>query len=322
MSEPFLSFEGVRVVGGYRWIEATRRRDTPPGTPPEWFLTDQPSARPGRPYELFHDAPAAFQEFGATPLDRDGILSFAERYGNLGGPHAPELLDVPGLHAVWGVSWARWQGEIKAMRLAAALWGAIQATREGDTDALRSIIRWTQPQRVEYFSPAVDDLPAGTVQKVIASRSPDMYPERLAWLRPGDLLAPALQELQRDVNLRLDEETATRLQWDDNHAGLRVQLVPRGLLGGVWLQLAHAIAANQVFRRCAQCGTWFAVHPGGRDTGRTSRQFCSESCRGRAYRGRIAEARRLAAQGATPEAIAGAVGSEAATVRGWLADSR
>jgi len=320
MSDPFLSFEGVRAVGGYRWFETTRRRDTSPGTPPEWFLIDQPSARPSRSYELFHDAPAAFQAFGATPLDRDGILSFAERYGNLSGRHTLELLDAPGMHAVWGVSWEQWQQEIKAMRLATAAWSAIQATREGDTDALRSIIRWTRPDRVEYFSPAIDDLPAGMVQKVIAA--PDMYPERLAWLRPGDLLAPALQELHRDVNLRLDLETATRLEWHDNHAGLRVQLVPRGLHGGLWLQLAHAIAANQVFRRCAQCGTWFAVHPGGRDTGRTSRQFCSESCRGRAYRGRIAEARRLATQGATPEAIAGALGSEAETVRGWLAAGR
>lgn len=319
MSESFLSFEGVRAVGGYRWIEA-RRRDAPAGTPPEWFLIDQPSARPGRPYELFHDAPAVFQEFGATPLDRDGILSFAERYGNLGGRYNPEVLDVPGLHAVWGVSWERWQQDIKAMRQAVALWGAIQATREGDTDALRSIIRWTGPERVEYFSPPVDDLPAGTAQKVIASSV--IYPERLRWLRPGDLLAPALQQLQRDVNLYLDQGAAAQLAWDERRADLRIRLTPDGLHSALWMQLAHAIAANQVFRRCAQCGTWFAVHPGGRDTGRTSRQFCSEACRGRAYRGRIAEARKLAVQGETPEAIAGALGSDAATVRGWLAAGR
>lgn len=319
MSDPFLSFEGVRAVGGYQWVE-THRLNEPPGTPREWFLTDQPSTRPGQPYELFHDAPAAFQEFGATPLDRDGILSFAERYGNLGGRSNQASLDMPGMHPVWGVSWEQWQSEIKAMRLAVALWGAIQATREGDTNALRSIIRWPEKDRVEFSSPAADDLSAGTVQKVIAS--PVIYPERLAWLRPGDLLAPALQEIQRAVNLRLDWGTATQLAWDERRADLRIRLVPDGLHSALWMQLAHAITANKVFRRCAQCGTWFAVHPGGRDTGRTSRQFCSESCRGRAYRGRIADARRLAAQGATPEAIAGALGSEAETVRGWLAAGR
>jgi DNA-binding NarL/FixJ family response regulator len=51
---------------------------------------------------------------------------------------------------------------------------------------------------------------------------------------------------------------------------------------------------------------------------RTSRLFCSESCRARAYRERKEKAVQLAAEGKTPKEIAAELDSDVKTVKGWI----
>lgn len=66
-----------------------------------------------------------------------------------------------------------------------------------------------------------------------------------------------------------------------------VLIEPDNLLSAMWLQFAIAIEEGKQYRRCKYCRTWFGIHPG---TSRSDRQYCSDSCRYKAYRERKARA--------------------------------
>jgi hypothetical protein len=54
---------------------------------------------------------------------------------------------------------------------------------------------------------------------------------------------------------------------------LRLRVAPRNLLGGLWLQLAQALAGGARIRECQHCGCWFETGPG---TGRRlDAMYCS-----------------------------------------------
>jgi hypothetical protein len=94
-----------------------------------------------------------------------------------------------------------------------------------------------------------------------------------------------------------------------------LQVMPKNLLGALWLQLAEAIGGGKKFRQCDTCGGWFEVAP---RHNRADRQFCTDACRSRAYRGRQDRARQLAAEGRRLPAIAKELGSDVKTVRKWV----
>ena len=96
---------------------------------------------------------------------------------------------------------------------------------------------------------------------------------------------------------------------------LALHIVPSSLLGALWLQFALAIGGEKKYRECATCGMWLELS---RAAFRTSRHYCSEGCRSRAYRGRMEAARKLALAGKTAKEIAEKLGSDVKTVRGWL----
>ena len=100
-------------------------------------------------------------------------------------------------------------------------------------------------------------------------------------------------------------------------SGFALDYLPRNLLGALWLQLALAICENKDFRQCAACGKWFELSP---TEHRTSRRYCSEACRSRAYRDRKVQATRMAAAGRSPEEIAETLKTKATTVKRWLSE--
>jgi hypothetical protein len=102
-------------------------------------------------------------------------------------------------------------------------------------------------------------------------------------------------------------------------SGGRVHLLPRNLLGAMWLQLADAVAENKELRRCesSTCERKWFVTPDPYGP-RADATFCSDPCRHKAYRERKAKARALATRGATPREIAKQVNTEIDTVRGWI----
>src|SRR5206468_8187324 len=105
---------------------------------------------------------------------------------------------------------------------------------------------------------------------------------------------PALMHVQESVNGRLGAMASPGLRWDAESGRMALELVPRGLLGALWLQFALAVGGNKEFRQCGQCNTWFELSP---ETSRTNRLFCSGACRTRAHRLRQEQARAMRRQG-------------------------
>ncbi len=127
----------------------------------------------------------------------------------------------------------------------------------------------------------------------------------------------SMRELQEVVDQQLNEvRIVARFEITQRPACQpALHIVPSTLGGAMWLQFAQAIAGNRQLRQCKVCDRWFALSP---EIARTSKYYCSEACRSRAYRARKERARQLAADGKTPKKIAKELGCKLATIEEWL----
>lgn len=92
--------------------------------------------------------------------------------------------------------------------------------------------------------------------------------------------------LQERINARLEVLVRPRLLRDaDASDQLRFHLVPRTLLGAIWLQLARAIDGDKQFPACDECGRPFEVSRERHIGKKKSAKFCSGACRQRHWRG-------------------------------------
>ena len=151
---------------------------------------------------------------------------------------------------------------------------------------------------------------------MIASNS--SHREMLARFRTGDVLLPAKAYLGAQLDAFLFDavrEVPHAMSWDARREHPVLSYCCLTLMSAVWLQFAIVVNENLSYRRCRDCGTWFEVAP---RAARASRQFCSTSCRSKAYRDRQDSARRLYTAGETFEAIAEVLESDVATVRKWI----
>ncbi len=92
---------------------------------------------------------------------------------------------------------------------------------------------------------------------------------------------------------RQDTLTDRTSDWDaSNQAQYRLfrRARPATLLEAMWVQFGQAIEYNKSFCQCRQCGTWFDRTP---KAARVDKVFCTEACKAKAYRKRLA-AQRLA----------------------------
>lgn len=245
-----------------------------------------------RDYAPFRDEPALFRTFADLPGAPEAIISFADRFGLLGGSTARRFL-VPDSDEIGiGEPIEAWQDEIGAVRRVVQTWD-----RARESDSHRP--RWRSPEKV----PKV--YRSGLCQNVAA-----VLHER--W-RPD-----VLPNVQRAINAKLSAETGARMLWDREEGRLRLHLRPASLLGALWLQLAQAIDGNADYRRCRVCAAWFELRP---DRARTNRAYCSDACRFKAYRRRQARARELRAAGRDLEDIARELDSDIVTIRKWTGGS-
>ena len=60
----------------------------------------------------------------------------------------------------------------------------------------------------------------------------------------------------------------------DGRPSLRI--LPRSLIGAMWLQFAQHVSSGLKVKICSQCANWFEV---GGDARRIDAQFCSDACR-------------------------------------------
>jgi hypothetical protein len=130
-----------------------------------------------------------------------------------------------------------------------------------------------------------------------------------------DFLQTAAWMLQFPINKRLREETNVTLVYSHEEGRQRMYILPKNLIGAMWLQFAQAVDGNTTFRRCAHCGTWFEISP---NSGfRTNRAYCTDPCKSKAYRKRK-EALRLHDEGIPVGKIASKLDADIKTIEGWL----
>jgi hypothetical protein len=345
-------FEFVWTVPdeGFRWTEArVLGNDRKPSVATnrsriddltQSVLTD--GLTPGSGYFMKRYPPlkmytGLFRTFAQLPIEDQGaILKFANEFGNLGVgvPLNLAAADDPNrLLGVWGETHAEWMRQIDAMHQALAIWDMF---RVRDEAGLRHFIRWQDAQFSE------DGRTPTRAEGWVYSRYRGNPNSKASLRRPllsswwtsqliqpvqdlftkTDVFMPALFLVQRWVNQQLEHHVSPRLLY---HLDLRkevVRIVPKNLLGAMWLQLAEAIDGRKDYRTCKECGRWFEISSRQSEHRTARRLFCTEPCKSRDYRRRKDRALELKAKGESLKDIAKDVGTEIATVKRWLTNRK
>jgi hypothetical protein len=237
------------------------------------------------------DHTGLFRNFASIAPSPEGILAFANQYGNL-------ILNCPIL---------AWQEESLAMQRAVRVWDLL---RPDDFTTLKHYFQWQQVTGEWY-----EQLPMQQARSVfyefclykrilildshpeaVAVRPP-RYPirrakEPIAWrwlpLKKSDAMIEKIDAavaakayLQQVINDRSEKHVESRLVWSEAKTLVRI-LVPRSLLGAIWLQFEKSIMGNKEYRACGGpgCSKVFEIAPG---INRTDKHYCSDLCRVKAH---------------------------------------
>ncbi len=315
---------------GYRWIEAQllingtfekrKRRLLSPGRPPSW-----------RTYHPLREAPALFRAFADVSPSESGVLAFADQYGSLG---LDSDLGIDGDGSVThsrGELLADWKREIIGMKHTLRIWDAVRS------EATDDLARWFHLKREQMFSSILykpdEGWPLGVEhlvpQYVEDERSRFRFLPIGSAIHRGDPntsgveipehpVAMALAYLRDSLNARIQKHVGVSLEAAADRTRLTpldLYMIPKNLLGAMWLQLALAVEGDLRYQRCPQCKTWFKVPS---KANRPSTTFCSPKCRVQAFRGRQAQARAMAARRVPLAKIADQLGSKVSVVRAWV----
>jgi hypothetical protein len=301
----------------------------------QWVLAPGPAA--GSPFARAETNPlvthnALYRTFARLSPNRDGVIQFANEHGNLGLPR-PVPLPAPATPGRPPLAWVEilpdWQREIDEFRRAVEVWDML---RDGDAAGLSRLIRWRSGDEP-------DRLPMGPEEGWFYENGPepgafvgsdaaggDQPPHRWVAKRiqvepglcqPGDPLTPGLLLLGGWINEHLKIHTSPRVRLDRAVGKLVLRIVPKNLLGAMWLQFAHSIDGNKEHRSCKECGNWFEISS--EDDGRTARKtFCSDPCKSRDYRRRKERAGALRSEGKSVQQIAKELDTDLTTVKKWV----
>ena len=227
------------------------------------------------------DHSGLFRNFAETEPTLEGIVDFARRYGLLEDLDDTDTwlgdLRVPKLHGgapVHGEQFLMWQGAILSMAEGLRLWDLAIAR---DTQGLHRYLRWNDGL-LAFWSEA-----GHTGEGFMVLYNARTAEGPIAW-DESDLLGPARYVAAGIVNRGLEERATPGLVTDSATLRQHLALVPRDLLGALWLQFANAIEAEPEYRKCEHCGTWFEVGPGAASR---ARRFCSNRCRVAASRRKL-----------------------------------
>lgn len=288
MSGDFTVFEWRVPRDGFTWslahplvghrVQKERGRFLAPGFTMHW-----------QPTFPLRDAPALFRVFAETEPTEAQVLRFANAYGALGIEEDLMLADGKGSR---GERLRIWVQGIAHMRHAVRVWDALCQKATADLQRWFTLAPPFSGVSNLRYTPD-EPWPAGVLQSGLqfiegelvgiarflsgAAGDPTHMPI------PRDAPGLALAWLRSIINGRLEQHTSARMLYVDSPSGLGTHIVPRNLLGALWLQFALAIEGHRAYRRCAACQSWFEVSTA--QTGkRADAKFCSARCRVRAYR--------------------------------------
>lgn len=212
------------------------------------------------------DHPTLFLTFSKTEQTKEGILTFASKYGFLKG-----LQNYPRYHKT--IEGAKknsdaerindhelvddWIKAIRAMNRVIELWLNL------DTESQKNV-RWEGYDKVYY------DVP-NNEPHLIASK--EVNPELLESLRPGDHIGPGQQHLMMRINFHIKDAYPIMMIIDNK---MQPCIQPSNLLNGMWYQFADAVAENRKYKACEYCGAYFELGVG---KAPLTKKYCSDKCR-------------------------------------------
>ena len=255
---------------------------------------------------------ALFRRFTRLDATEQQIVDFASTHGRLSSVHWLGIFTSPdGRHTSGtGDRLADWQFQILWLRHWVTIWDLADKPKQLG-EYLDALPRGRDPEVPEqfvqpYWSRADSrDLARSVAGDKISDRDLARNAKRHVCLAISEQLrdAPDLTEVK--LELRYSDEAGS--------GAFRVASLE--LQTALWLQFATAVTENKQFRSCPQCGTPFEVTP---ELNRTSRVFCKETCKLKAFRLRKREALRLHQKERTLKQIADVLETEVSKVRGWI----
>lgn len=311
------SFTWNIVETGFGWVQARVMEDnTGLAEKPEWVLASGSAIGHTimtiRPYAPLTEFPGLYRTFAEVPFaDRNAILAFANKYGDLGIGRYVVPADPPPpagpMPLMGGEKHKDWAQAIERMRQAVMIWDWFMGR---DTANLARYIRWSDAEYEEdgrtpkkaagWYYDSQPHLPRSQV--AAPYRTYEVIQPVLDLFKPRDVLTPASFLVQRWINDQLTEHAAPHLVYHVDYGKRVIQIAPDSLLTAMWLQFARAIEGNKEFRACKECGRWIEVSHRQADGRTKRREFCSDACKSKDYRKRrdIA-AKEAAAKPATPK---------------------
>lgn len=300
-------------------------------------------------YEPTRLYPGLFRTFAALLEEADArsaaktrqkVLDFANTYGCLGIAERLPLeiaQDVPAdTHAESVELW--WQNILQLKDILALS----DALKEGTIAALKpylTVYTCKKPEAGAQWEPhqvrSAQD--ASALTDTLRSQRADWhcsvktahgtsayYPQDFGEVVASAMRKAAWQHVAKEINYKIavspDEHPYAQIQLTcrpDDADRPRFRIVAKHLAGALWMQLARYVDGDKDYVQCVVCEKWLEISLD--EAGfRTSRLYCSDACRSKAYRARQGQAHRLAHEGLSLAVIAHTLETSAETVQGWL----
>jgi hypothetical protein len=302
---------------GYRWVETPVHKGVEgqaslldagkEKTAPQWGLTDEPSSVAYTHYQPLESETGLYRRFiEIDPLDRDSILAFAHQYGMLGLSLLAADRTLGGGKLTYVETEETWKREIRQMQHTVSVGDMF---RDKNVSGLSQVLHELGPGRWQYK-------PVHDGQERIENIAPvdDLFV-------PGNIIIPAGFLVQRWINQKLASSSSPQVLYDVAAGRRVIRIMPRSLIGAMWLQLAQTIDGSRYHKPCKECSRWFEVST--ESTGkRINREFCSDACKSKNYRRRKAEALELKAQGASIASIAKKLDTDQQTIKSWVSTKK
>jgi hypothetical protein len=263
---------------------------TPEETPSTIYPVQRERVRSYRPLKEYT---GLFLDFADLDLSTEAILDFAGSYGLL---HESWDEEDRQLYVPTG---EEWQAQILALSTCVSLWDAIRDENLGDLAELIELKR----KKVQFGRQVAGEVWYSFDKPTISTSSGNMV----------DAAAEFLEHLlHRAVTLRGSAKRRSPRKF-------YFAAEPANLQQALWLQFLLAVCEQKDHVQCQVCNRWFERSP---QAYRSDREYCSDGCRTKAYRRRMSRAWQLAQEGRTIKQIAKLLGSQPATVEGWLAKKK
>jgi hypothetical protein len=249
-----------------------------------------------RRYAPMEEYPVLYRTFAELDASPESLLGFANTYGLLGlwGNVWPGSTTTMPVH---GEAVAHWEEAMRDMRDALLVWDVLQ---RHDQEALA---RWVLRQETVGGGLSIVWTPEAPFCRGQPFLQESQRPKRMLGMAlrdPHVSVAPSFPThdvwgmacawLQERINAHLAAYVTPQMGYDPDAKAVipcTMQLMPKHLLGALWLQCALSLGGEAWDRHCAHCGRWFRVPP---KAHRQTTVYCSTACRVKAARQRQATA--------------------------------